>query len=149
MKRTNNPLQDQTEEFKSKWDALCQAASDFGLTPPDDPAIIAAAKQVFYFSDFVSKSCIRNPEMFADLRKSGNLQRRFMPGAYGTILESFLSAAKEDEQLSILFRRFRRREMVRIARRDLAGWADLSETMADLSNLADACLDKAVSILHD
>ena len=87
--------------------------------------------------------------MFADLIKSGNLQKRFMPGAYGTMLESFLSAAKDDEQLSILFRRFRRREMVRIAWRDLAGWADLSETMADLSNLADACLDKAVSILHD
>ena len=39
--------------------------------------------------------------------------------------------------------------MVRIAWRDLAGWADLSETMADLSALADACIDQSVSFLHE
>ncbi|MFC1829834.1 bifunctional [glutamate--ammonia ligase]-adenylyl-L-tyrosine phosphorylase/[glutamate--ammonia-ligase] adenylyltransferase [Thermodesulfobacteriota bacterium] len=149
MKRTNNPLQDLSEKFKSKWDAFCHSASNAGLTPPDDPAIIAAAKRVFPFSDFVSKSCIRDPEMFEDLLQSGNLQRRFMPGEYITMLESFLSEARDDEQLSILLRRFRRREMVRIAWRDLSGWSDLSETMAGLSALADACLDRAVSLLHE
>ena len=43
--------------FESKWDAFCQAASDAGITPIDDPAIMAASKQVFHFSDFVFKSC--------------------------------------------------------------------------------------------
>ena len=38
-------------------------------------------------------------------------------------------------------RRFRRREMVRIAWRDLAAWADLAETLADLSASATACVD--------
>jgi glutamate-ammonia-ligase adenylyltransferase len=149
MKQTNNHLHNQTEEFKRKWDAFCQAASDAGLTPPHDPAIITSAKQVFYFSDFVSKSCIRNPEMFEDLIKSGSLQRQFMPDEYNSMLDLFLSGAKDEEQLSILLRLFRCREMVRIAWRDLAGWADLSETMADLSNLADACLNKAAKFLYD
>jgi len=138
-----------TKASDNKWDVFCQAASDAGQTPPDDPTIIAAAKQVFYFSDFVSKSCIRHPEMFADLVKSGNLQRRFMQDEYPAMLESLLLEVKDDQKLSFLLRLLRRREMVRIAWRDLADWADLSETMADLSNLADACLDKALSVLYD
>ncbi|MBW2201847.1 MAG: bifunctional [glutamate--ammonia ligase]-adenylyl-L-tyrosine phosphorylase/[glutamate--ammonia-ligase] adenylyltransferase [Deltaproteobacteria bacterium] len=39
------------------------------------------------------------------------------------------------------------REMVRIAWRDLAGWADLSETMADLSDFADACIGETLALL--
>ena len=37
-------------------------------------------------------------------------------------------------------RRFRKRHMVRIAWRDIAGWADLDETLRDLSALADVCI---------
>ena len=33
--------------------------------------------------------------------------------------------------------------MVRIAWRDIAGWADLDETLRDLSALADACIEFA------
>ncbi len=40
-------------------------------------------------------------------------------------------------------RRWRRREFVRIAWRDLAGWAQLSETLADLSACADAAIAAA------
>jgi [glutamine synthetase] adenylyltransferase / [glutamine synthetase]-adenylyl-L-tyrosine phosphorylase len=40
-------------------------------------------------------------------------------------------------------RRWRRREMVRIAYRDLAGWATLAETLAELSAFADHAIDVA------
>jgi glutamate-ammonia-ligase adenylyltransferase len=40
-------------------------------------------------------------------------------------------------------RRWRRREMVRIAWRDLAGWAHLEETLADLTSFADAAIRTA------
>jgi glutamate-ammonia-ligase adenylyltransferase len=148
MKRRNNPSQDLTEAFESKWDAFCQAASDAGITPLNDPAIIAASKQVFHFSDFVLKSCIRDTEMFENLIESGDLHRRILPDEYNTMLDSFLSGSQDDAHLSILLRRVRRREMVRIAWRDLSGWSDLSETMADLSAFADACIDQTVSLLY-
>ena len=138
-----------SDETKNKFEALLAATQDANIKLPDDSKFIAVLKRVFTFSDFVSKSCILYPDMFETLMKNGNLQRRFMPGEYNIMLESFLSGVKDVEQLSIFLRLFRRREMVRIAWRDLAGWADLSETMADLSNLADACLEKAVSILYD
>ena len=46
-------------------------------------------------------------------------------------------------------RRFRRRHMVRIAWRDIAGWADLDETLSDLSALADACIQFAQRRMYD
>ena len=42
-----------------------------------------------------------------------------------------------------VLRRFRRRHTVRIAWRDLAGWADVDETLRDLSDVADVCLHQA------
>ena len=46
-------------------------------------------------------------------------------------------------------RRFRRRHMVRIAWRDIAGWADLDETLRDLSALADACIEFACTYMYE
>jgi glutamate-ammonia-ligase adenylyltransferase len=46
-------------------------------------------------------------------------------------------------------RTFRRREMVRIAVRDMAGICDLDDTMADLSALAAAAIDGALALLFD
>ena len=40
-------------------------------------------------------------------------------------------------------RRWRRRELVRIAWRDLMGWADLEETLSELSGFADAAIEAA------
>src|SRR6202043_2148100 len=42
-------------------------------------------------------------------------------------------------------RRWRRREFIRIAWRDLAGWADLPETLADLTAFADAAIVAALA----
>jgi glutamate-ammonia-ligase adenylyltransferase len=52
--------------------------------------------------------------------------------------------------LKAALRTFRRREMVRIAVRDLAGICDLDDTMADLSALAGAAtMDGALALLFD
>ncbi|MEO7557761.1 MAG: bifunctional [glutamate--ammonia ligase]-adenylyl-L-tyrosine phosphorylase/[glutamate--ammonia-ligase] adenylyltransferase, partial [Gammaproteobacteria bacterium] len=50
--------------------------------------------------------------------------------------------------LAAALRQIRTREMLRIAWRDLAGWAGLDETLADLSALAAACIDSALDKLH-
>jgi glutamate-ammonia-ligase adenylyltransferase len=46
-------------------------------------------------------------------------------------------------------RLFRKRHTVRIAWRDIAGWADLDETLRDLSALADACIEFACRRMYD
>lgn len=137
------------ENANTKFEAFCTATKDANLSLPDEPEFLDLLKRVFTFSDFISKICIRSPEVFIDLLESGDLQKKIDANAYDSKLESHLFGIKDDAQLSARLRRFRRREMLRIAWRDLAGWADLSETMADLSALADACIDQAVSFLHE
>jgi [glutamine synthetase] adenylyltransferase / [glutamine synthetase]-adenylyl-L-tyrosine phosphorylase len=137
------------EEFsENRCEAFLAVAKDVNVSLPDDFELINALKRVFTFSDFVFKSCKRDPEFFKDLYESGDLQKTFETGEVREKLISFLIDVKDDGQLSRQLRRFRRYHMVRIAWRDLAGWSDLSETMADLSALADACIDQAASFLY-
>ncbi len=54
-----------------------------------------------------------------------------------------LSNTADDEGLFRQLRTFRKREMLRISLRDLLGLTDLSETVEELSNLAEVCLQAA------
>ncbi|MGQ0834315.1 MAG: bifunctional [glutamate--ammonia ligase]-adenylyl-L-tyrosine phosphorylase/[glutamate--ammonia-ligase] adenylyltransferase [Gammaproteobacteria bacterium] len=102
-------------------------------------AIRESLPLVFAASDFVADSCVRDPQLVLDLLTSGEL------------LESHASsdAARLDEQsddaaFMRALRRWRRRAMVRIAWRDLAGWASLEETLGETTTFADAAIGTAV-----
>jgi len=134
------------EDSQRKWDAFCSAAEHANIPLRDDFDFIEVLKRVFAFSNFIARSCTQNPAMLADLVQRGDLYRQFPPDHYHHELKKSLSGLYELEQvdkLSSILRKFRLREMIRIAWRDLAGWADLSQTMADLSALADACIHQA------
>jgi glutamate-ammonia-ligase adenylyltransferase len=135
------------EDAQHKWDAFKSAADSAGIPSPKDPSIISSLHRVFALSDFVSESCIRDPSMLHDLIQSGDLQRTFSADDYRQFLAEKLNGIHQEKELSRMLRRYRRRAMVRIAWRDLAGWADLAQTVADLSSLADACLDQAYGLL--
>ena len=136
------------EEFQNRWQAFRTAMETAAIPPITHPAVLNSIKHVFAFSDFVSASCTRDPALLPDLIDSGDLNRQLDPEEYCGKLKKMLANVKDEETLLSLLRRSRRREMVRIAWRDLAGWADLSETMDALSAFADACLDQALGILY-
>ena len=98
-------------------------------------------------SNFVAENGIRKPALISDLIDSGDLQRRYAPKVYHQKLKKILSDTTDEAALNRNLRTFRRREMLRIAFRDLCGWSDLGETVTDLSNLADTCLEQTVAIL--
>ncbi len=58
-------------------------------------------------------------------------------------LASFITVAADDRELFRALRQFRKQEMLRIGLRDLLGRADLRETVEDLSDLAEVCLQAA------
>ncbi|MEA3279779.1 MAG: bifunctional [glutamate--ammonia ligase]-adenylyl-L-tyrosine phosphorylase/[glutamate--ammonia-ligase] adenylyltransferase, partial [Thermodesulfobacteriota bacterium] len=101
-------------------------------------------------SDFVARSCIHHPHLLNDLIKSSDLQKRYILGDYNNKLKKLLPSGSRHTVPDIqhILRLFRLREMVRIAWRDLAGWADLDETMSDLSAFADSCIKHALLLLH-
>ena len=86
--------------------------------------------------------------MLFELIDSGDFSRPYDAGEYATRISKECRAADDIETLSLVLRRIRTREMIRIAFRDIAGHAALPETMNDLSSLADACLDGALSSIY-
>ena len=58
-------------------------------------------------------------------------------------LAAVLKEVTADEDFFRVLRRFRKQEMLRIGLRDLLGKADLTETVGELSNLAEVCLQAA------
>ena len=137
-----------TDDVHDKWLAYLHAADAAGIPLITNPEILKSLKQVFAFSDFVAAGCTRDPAMPVDLIDSGDITRHYPADQYHLKLLPVLSGAVDEETLMRLLRSYRRREMVRIAWRDLAGWADLSETVADLSAFADACLEHVLNMLY-
>ena len=98
-----------------------------------------SAAGVFAASDFLCDACRRDAELLPELIASGALA----PAARGVAAPApswDAQAPPAEAELMGMLRRWRAREMVRIAWRDLAGWASLEETLQDLSSFADAAI---------
>ncbi|MDH5324076.1 MAG: bifunctional [glutamate--ammonia ligase]-adenylyl-L-tyrosine phosphorylase/[glutamate--ammonia-ligase] adenylyltransferase [Gammaproteobacteria bacterium] len=111
---------------------------------PQDPRICDTLAKVWACSDFVANNCVRHPHVFRDLVESGDLFRTY--DIAGHSLWPKTTSVAPDE-LNTFVRQLRRREMLRIAWRDIAGWAGLEETMADMSRLAAVLLERTLHCL--
>lgn len=117
------------------------------LTMPRHVDFVSSLPKVWCCSDFVADSCIANPGLIADIITSGDLFASGSHASYAQQLQQTTVASQQD--LLRVLRLFRRREMVRIAWRDLAGWASLDETMANLTSLAEVCTQHALQYLYN
>lgn len=108
----------QVEDFPSEWSA--EAAHVFGC------------------SEFVAEAFARDASLWDDLNGAAALSQLRVDGGRLCWPGGVLPAQDEPEaSLQSWLRRWRRREMVRIAWRDLMGRASVEETLADLSAFAD------------
>ena len=131
-------------DAETKRARLQQALGEAGRCLPSEADFPDQLLRVLAFSDFVAESLIADPSLLIDLWSSGELHKAAAPGETAARLAAVLEGSLEAEDLAVRLRRFRRREMVRIAWRDLLGRADLAEVTADLSDLAGACLEQAL-----
>jgi [glutamine synthetase] adenylyltransferase / [glutamine synthetase]-adenylyl-L-tyrosine phosphorylase len=125
-------------------EAFTEAATAAGYALPEHPEFIASLMRVWACSDFVRQDCIRDPAVLLDQLADGSLLGDYAADEYRHRLQQALLPVRDEEQLLAELRHFRRREMLRIAWRDLAGWAPLDEVLRDLSGLADACISAAL-----
>jgi len=112
-----------------------------------DLGLLEDLKKVWFLSDYVAESCVRFPELLRDLLQSGDLNLIYENDTYKGKITDQLSLDANVDLMSVL-RSFRRREMVRIMWRDLTRYANFENTILDLSNLADACIDAALTVLY-
>ncbi len=135
-------------EVKGRWNVYRQGAAQAHLLPPHQIDFMTVLYRVWAASDFVAHSCIREPALLTDLLDSGDLLGDYAAGEMAAKATAALAGAGDDDELCDALRLLRRREMVRIAWRDLAGWAEVEEVLRDLSDLADACVSSALQRLN-
>jgi glutamate-ammonia-ligase adenylyltransferase len=126
------------------WVELHPVLSEWNGT---DPAWAQSAARVLACSDFVARACAAQTILLPGLLDSGDLLRTETGDTIVARVQAAVAECTDEPALKHALRLARQREMVRIAWRDLAGWANLEETLASLSGLADACLQIALEKL--
>ncbi|MFO0510834.1 MAG: bifunctional [glutamate--ammonia ligase]-adenylyl-L-tyrosine phosphorylase/[glutamate--ammonia-ligase] adenylyltransferase, partial [Gammaproteobacteria bacterium] len=116
------------------------------MRPEDFPEPLrAAAHHAFACSDFIAESFARDALLWPDFARRDALAHLRAAGGEACWPEGRLpDAAASEPEWQAWLRRWRRREMVRIAWRDLTGLASLEETLEDLSAFADDAIALAL-----
>ncbi len=132
-------LRKRAGELLARWH---EAGGDCTRLPP---AITAQAERVFGASEFVAEAAIREPSLVESLAIAGDLDRPRVPGEIAGLVNALLAGGGDEAVFMDVLRRLRRRELVRLAWRDLAGGAPLEEILAELSAFADAAIVTALA----
>jgi len=134
-------------DVATHWQHFSEAAAHDGvaLTTAPWPALV----KVWATSEFVARTCSREPQLFQQVLASDELTAPEPTVSHSAHrLATELADVADEQTLMVVLRRFRRWEMVRIAWRDLVGLAPLAETLAALSGLADTVLEAALEKIY-
>ena len=108
-----------------------------------NPAAFELVLLLFDRSEFLAEAAIRTPDLIDDFVAGGQLrQRKTAP----EILKD-LRHGHDDEDQFFWLRRYHEAEQMRLGLRDILGLADFEQNLAELSALADACLQYALEVV--
>lgn len=135
-----SPLQTETKALWARF--LERKGPEDDLKIPDRiaesiPLILAA-------SPFIAQEITRSSSLLNTLIDQGLLEKSREETEIRAWLEDALKDVTDEAGLQKALRRTRSLEMVRIAWRDIAGWASIEETLRDLSLLAEAAVETAL-----
>jgi glutamate-ammonia-ligase adenylyltransferase len=113
-------------------------------TTPASAAIDATLRYVWACSAFAADACVRDVGLLPWLATDGRLLETLGDADCLAAVDAATAPGSTDDPtfMSVL-RAFRRRHLVRIAWRDLAGCASIETVLQELSSLADACISAA------
>jgi len=130
------------------WADFRQRLTELGCADKGYEAMLQnSLGRVWGGSPFVAEQCVRTPALLVELLDTGRLFHSTNTDSYRERLRARLQGVSVTAELMAVLRRFRSLEMVRIAWRDIAGWAELEETLADLSALAEVCIQECLEYL--
>jgi len=118
------------EGVNKHWASFEEALVQEDVTVPSDAEFLEKLCRVWAASEFAALSCVRRPVLLTGLLDSGDLNRRYEADIYSRNLKKHIQTEVTSvESLGQCLRRFRQREMLRIAWRDIVGFADVNETI--------------------
>jgi glutamate-ammonia-ligase adenylyltransferase len=117
-----------------------------------DHVLLHYAVLIFGHSYWLGEALIQNPDILCSLQREKDLERSleredFLDRLRRFRLQFFSSHSgsdSEDTDVPLLLARFKKREYIRIALRDLLGIATLADTTSEISALADVLIAAAL-----
>ncbi len=108
-----------------------------------NPSAFELVLLLFDRSEFLAEAAIRTPDLIDDFVAGGRLrQRKTAP----EILKDLRHGLGDEDQF-LWLRRYHEAEQMRLGLRDILGLADFEQNLAELSALADACLQYALEVV--
>ncbi|PYM92104.1 MAG: hypothetical protein DME08_21290 [Candidatus Rokuibacteriota bacterium] len=106
------------------------------------PGAVGLLARLFGSSQFLADALRRRPNLLAWLLEPPTMRQWLADDLEADLAQTLAPFAAREARMNAL-RRFKYRQLLRIASRDLLGDADLTVTTEELSRLADACLAEA------
>ena len=107
---------------------------------------IGRVGRIWACSDFVARSCIRYPDVLAELLDDIDDSRSFSDYQY--IVNNVLDIKYDEAEVMRLLRQLRQKEMLRIAWRDLDELTPQKQILNELSDFAQAMIAGTLQCLH-
>ncbi len=144
------PPQHLPENLKSTSDQQWQKLKD-GLEPELFTGLkdLPFANKIVVCSEYVVDSALRFPHLLAEMLEKGWFTEPLSATQMREILQGKLAGCTAENDLNRVLRQFRRQMMMRIIWRDFSFTSNMWQTTAELSHLADICVDEALSWLYD
>jgi glutamate-ammonia-ligase adenylyltransferase len=128
---------------RERWARFVEERPEQAAAVAGNERVAGSLPRVWACSEYVATACLRYPEDLDFLLGDSGADAPWTAGS--------LDASDPEEDEAVLMRRlriFRRRETLRVAWRDLAGWSTLDESLGHLSELACVCIRAAVNGAH-
>ena len=135
------------ERVETRREQLRERLREAGVSLDWRAAEAAGLPRAFAASEFIAQACIAEPELLPSLLERGDLDEARSDDFHARTLTPLVEAARDEAELGRVLRRYRRREMVRIAWREVTGRAEEVQTLRELSALAEACIDLGLARL--
>ena len=112
------------------------------------PELLNQLQRCWVGSDYAWELCQRKPELLFSLMNSGAIYKSLEENQLAHELTQYLEECSSEDDLMRLLRQFRQKQQLRIILRDLNRLAPMTETTADVTALADCCIDQACHWLY-
>jgi len=108
-----------------------------------NPAAFELLLLLFDRSEFLAELAVRSPDLIDELMAGNRLRQRKNAAE---ILKDLRHGLADADQF-LWLRRYHEAELMRLGLRDILGLADFEQNLAELSALADACLQYALEVV--
>ncbi len=109
----------------------------------NNPSVFTMLLLLFDRSEFLAEIAIRTPDLLDEMTQRGRLRRS--KDTEETLKE--LRFGSEDADQRLWIRRYHQAELMRIGLRDILGLVDIDQNLAELTALAEACLQYALEVV--